>query len=632
MPTEHCIPRSEVLLLGFTASIRAAQAKVQRCRDAKLKMFRTSELWANLALSSKRQLAFLSLFRYASQMQLSRHAMISQSSEGLRPAARRMQHSNRATISFTLLILLLIELVVCIQYRGPAVVSEVDADLSTAAGEPIFSAERAFKIHEQLFDGSSHPAGSLENDAVRDRLVKLLQEHGWDVEIQSRHVKGTDRYPPLDLHNVIARRPEQVRLSVQPLVLSTHYDSCRFGPGAGDAGGCVAAVVEAGRLLMLRTEQLKRPVYLLFTDAEELGLLGAVEFARSHPLSKQRPLVLNFDARGTSGPVVMYETHAGNAVAIDKWVNSTVRPRVTGSLFTAVYRSMPNGTDFSVFQRAGWQGFNFAIIDGAHRYHQPDDTLANLDPRSVQHFGEQALAVSQKIASSGEDLTPTSENALFFDVLGLYVVQFPLWWCLPIRFALLIVAVQLYGRQILLRAALRQALWVWLTMLLIIIAAPIVGWIVSACIRGTMILPRSFVSYGHFLSFAMWWLSVLLSLSIGHWILRRVDQRDIWNAFWLGQSTTCLVVSIWAPEFSHLFSVPSVLAILVTLTMRSIPLRTLLTTAGAGIILIPVQHLLAIAMGPAAGLLLFPMFALIAMPMLPALGDRQEKAFPSVSL
>lgn len=555
-------------------------------------------------------MAFSSSFLYASQMQL----------------------SNRATISSTLLILLLIELVVCIQYRGPGVVSAVDADLSTTAGVPVFSAERALKIHKQLFDGAWHPADSIENDAVRSRLVGLLKEQGWDVEIQSSYVKGTDKHPPLDLHNVIARRPEQMRLSVQPLVLATHYDSCRFGPGAGDAGGCVAAVVEAGRLLTLDTAKLQRPVWLLFTDGEEAGLLGAIEFVRSHPLSQQKPLVLNFDARGTSGPVVMYETHAGNSTAVDQWVNSMERPRVTGSLFTAVYRSMPNGTDFSVFQRAGWQGFNFAIIDGSHRYHQPDDTLSNLDPRSVQHFGEQALAVSQKIASSGDDLAPTTENALFFDVLGLYVVHFPLSWCLPIRFALLIVSVQLYGRQILRRGALRQALWVWLTMLLIVIAAPIVGWIFSACIRGTVILPRPFVWYGHGLSFVMWWLSVLLSLSIGHWMLRRVDQRDVWNAFWLGQAATCMVVSIWAPEFSHLFSVPGILAIVVTLTVRSIPLRTLLAVSGAGIILIPVQHLLAIAMGPAAGLLLFPMFALIAMPILPALGDRQEKVLPSAIL
>lgn len=531
-----------------------------------------------------------------------------------------MNSSKRTVLCLILLALLLTELLVCFRYRGPDVVSERDADALAAAGLPAFSAETALKIHQQLFDGTTHPAGSAENDAVRDRLVRLLRQHDWSVEIQSIEVKAREGEALLPLHNVIARRPEQAGLSLQPLVLATHYDSCRFGPGAGDAGGCVAAVVEAGRLLTLHTDQLKRPVWLLFTDGEEAGLLGAREFTRTHPLSQQRPFVLNFDARGTSGPVVLYETHAGNSVAVNEWINTIARPRITGSLFTAVYRSMPNGTDFSVFQRAGWQGFNFAIIDGAQRYHQPDDTLANLDPRSVQHFGEHALNLSTLIAGSTRDLTATKEDALFFDVLGLFVLHFPLWWCTPIRFALLIVATQLYGRRVLRFAVLRRSLLVWFTMLIIATAVPIVGWIVSACIRSTVVLPRPFVWYGHGLSFAMWCLTVLIVLSLGHWMLRRIDQRFVWDAFWLGQATACMVVSIWAPEFSHLFSFPGGMALLLTLALRSIPLRTLLGTVFAGIIVIPVQHLLSIALGPAAGLLLFPAFALIAMPMLPAMG------------
>jgi len=537
-----------------------------------------------------------------------------------------MNLSKRTTLCLALLALLLIELLVCFQYRGPAVVAERDADALIDAGVPAFSAERALKIHQQLFDDTTHPAGSAQNDAVRDRLVHLLQEHGWQVEIQSAQVEGRVGNSPLRLHNVIARRPEQVGLSLQPMIMATHYDSCRFGPGAGDAGGCVAAVVEAGRLLTLQPDLLKRPVWLLFTDGEEAGLLGAIEFVRSHPLSLQRPLVLNFDARGTSGPVVMYETHSGNSVAVDAWVNTIARPRITGSLFTAVYRSMPNGTDFSVFRKAGWQGFNFAMIDGAHRYHQPDDTFANLDPQSVQHFGEHALKLSTLVASSAADLATTKEDAVFFDVLGLFVVHYRVWWCLPIRFALLIVSVQLYGRHALRRDALHQSLYVWFTMLIIVIAAPIVGWIISACIRGTMILPRPFVWYGHALSFAMWCLSLLMALSIAHWVLRRIDQRIVWNAFWLGQAMTCMFVSMWAPEFSHLLSIPGGMAIVLTLAVRSIPLRTLLATAGAGIILIPVQHLLSIALGPSVGLLLFPAFALIAMPMLPAMGKRNSVA------
>ena len=533
---------------------------------------------------------------------------------------RHMIRSKRATIGFAFLSLLVIELVVCVQYRGPAVVSERDAAEFAAGGVQVFSAEAALKIHQQLFDGTPHPTGSAENDAVRLRLVRLLQEHGWTVEVPLQRLDGIEGAPPHPLQNVVAWRPEQSGLNTQPLVLATHYDSCRFGPGAGDAGGCVAAVVEAGRLLTLKARELKRPVWLLFTDGEEAGLLGAKEFVRSRPLSQQRPLVLNFDARGSSGPVVMYETHAGNSMAVDEWVNTIARPRVTGSLFTAVYRTMPNGTDFSVFQQAGWQGFNFAIIDGAHRYHQPDDTLINLDPRSVQHFGEHALTLSTQIANNPIDLAVTSENSVFFDLLGLYVIHFPVWWCLPFRFGLLAIAVQLYGRQALRFAALQQSLRVWLTMLLIMVAAPVAGWMVSASLSGTIILPRPFVWYGHWLSVAMWCMSLLLSLSIAHWMLRRIDQRSVWDALWQGQAATCLVVSTWAPEFSHLLSIPAIMAIAVTLAVRSVALRTLFVTAGAGIIVIPVQHLLSIALGPAAGLVLFPTYALIAMPMLAAMG------------
>ena len=77
-------------------------------------------------------------------------------------------------------------------------------------------------------------------------------------------------------------------------------------------GGCVAAVIEAARGLIYTDTtfgpDLQRPIYLLFTDGEELGLLGAQQFVKRHPLSAKKPIVLNFDARGTSGPVVMYES------------------------------------------------------------------------------------------------------------------------------------------------------------------------------------------------------------------------------------------------------------------------------------------------------------------------------------
>ena len=102
------------------------------------------------------------------------------------------------------------------------------------------------------------------------------------------------------------------------------------------------------------------------------------------------------------------------------------RPCFTGSSFVAVYRYLPNDSDFSVYCHNGWTGLNFAFIGDAQRYHTADDTLENLDWRSVQHHGENALAISRVIAGSDDiDLQAANEDAVFFDVLGLFVAVFP---------------------------------------------------------------------------------------------------------------------------------------------------------------------------------------------------------------
>jgi hypothetical protein len=70
------------------------------------------------------------------------------------------------------------------------------------------------------------------------------------------------------------------------------------------------------------------------------------------------------------------------------------------------------------------------------RYHSPGDDIAALDPRSLQHMGDQALAVSTELASG---LPKAGGQRIFMDVLGRGFVQMPLLVGFAI-FALLIVA------------------------------------------------------------------------------------------------------------------------------------------------------------------------------------------------
>ncbi len=516
--------------------------------------------------------------------------------------------------------LALIELLTLWQYRGPAPKSSDVADAE-------FSAERAVSVHEELFPNKAHPAGTVENLIVRDRLVDLLRNLGWTVEVQMAVVESDAK---VVLHNVLAHHPRLAELKGRPLVLATHYDSCRTGPGAGDAGGCVAAVIESARALMdgsnsFDFRQMKRPVYLLFTDGEELGLLGASQFVKRHPLSGKKPIVLNFDARGTSGPVVMYETHVGNRAAVEAWGNQLARPRLTGALFTAVYRTLPNGSDFTVFQQAGWQGFNFAIIDGAHRYHQPDDTLANLDRRSIQHFGEQALTLARHIATSDVELAESHDDAEFFDVFGLFVVSYPLWWCLPLSILAFIGIALTNWRRVCSPDGLQTFLRLGMCGLIVGVSSVCAGWFLSRLMRETGALPRSFVWYGHWLVIGLWIVSAAISLGVARWLLKQRSAEHTWSSVWLWWSFAGISMATIVPEFSHLLLVPTCLAVGLSASKCQVVTRTLLVTLGSALLLVPIQHLLSIALGPGNGILLNPVFAMLLVPTYPLVANDLAK-------
>ncbi len=536
-----------------------------------------------------------------------------------------MRLSKRQTFAIVISACAVLELLVCALYQGPA--PRVASDKSNEDDQPLFSADAAMAIHEQVFPDVPHIIGSLENAAVRTAIVDRLTADRWVVEpavpFDVTLRTGYSSEPNTIVTspgNIVAYRPELSDRTERPLLMVSHFDSCPFGPGAGDAGGCVASVIEAGRLLTLDASRLKRPVWIVLTDGEENGLDGAKHFVSHHPLMAQKPIVLNFDARGTAGPVAMFESHAGNLEMIQSLANRFQRPRITGSLFTAIYRMMPNGTDFTVFREAGCPGLNFALIDGAHRYHRPDDSRANLDRRSVQHFGDTALAVAQEIATSEVSYNDVSQDGLFFDVLGQWVLVVPLWWNGPLRFIVLFFAVQIYGRP-LMRAQprrFRTVLTVWGTMAAVLPMMAALGFVLSRSILGTSILPVPFVSWGHWISLVLW----IISLSIcGLWMhstLRQHDATTVWNAFWLAHAATNMVVSIFLPEFSYLLFIPALAAILLTLVVDDVFARTAMVTCFSAVLLIPLHHLIAIALGPASGLMLLPAFSLLSMPLLPA--------------
>ena len=336
------------------------------------------------------------------------------------PTVRRSSSQPRSRVAGAVLVLLLCGLTVAsiwtLQPPGPA---PADAPADE------FSAARAFG-HVQTIAAQAHPVGSRAGDRVVDELVGRLTALGLDTRVQN--AVGARGHGPGEARMARVRNVVAVLPGSRPtgrLFLVAHHDSVETGPGAADDAAGVSALLETVRALTAGP-QLRNDVVVVLTDAEEACLCGAEAFAGSHPLANAGGVVLNLEARGTTGPPIMFETSAGNADLAGVYAGAAEHPVAT-SFAVEVYRALPDDTDFSVLMDDGdFTGLNTAFIDGAAGYHAPQDVPGRLDQGSLQALGDNTLALSRALGDA--DLAPLAErgadDATYFPVLG-ELVQYP---------------------------------------------------------------------------------------------------------------------------------------------------------------------------------------------------------------
>lgn len=362
------------------------------------------------------------------------------------------------TIALGILVLLGM---VLIRLDGPPVPISGNAPLTE------FSAERAMR-HVAVISQAPHPVGSDEHAVVRDYIVNSLSQLGLSPEVQRAEVSVPGLGNRVAIENIVAGLRGTTR--DKAVLLVAHYDSVFSGPGASDDGAGVAALLETARVFK-SLPPFKRDVLFLLTDGEELGLLGARAFVAESPRAKDVGLVLNFDARGTCGPVILFETSDQNSWLIAEVSKAASHP-VANSLSYEIYKRLPNDTDFTVFKRAGYSGLNFAFIDGVAHYHTSTDTVANLNPGSLQHDGDYATELGKQFANLSE-IPAKKGQAIYFDILGRVLVHY------SARFgALLLAAGGLIVAWILLRGFARRQLAI--SALLMSLLVVVVGVVAAA--------------------------------------------------------------------------------------------------------------------------------------------------------
>jgi len=279
-----------------------------------------------------------------------------------------------------------------------------------------FSAERAMRTLA-VIAAKPHPTGTAADDEVREYLAHELEALGFEVDVQDATAL-TEVYakrwgiPVIAAHvrNIVARR--RGKDSGPALMLMAHYDSRELAPGASDDGYGTATLLETARALAA-SPPLRHDVLLLITEGEEEGLLGARAFLDESPIAHEVGLVLNFEARGDRGPVMMFQASERAGALVD--VLASAAPHVAAtSLSQEVYRRMPNDTDLTPWLRAGYPAMNFANVDGFGRYHQPTDTVGNADASTLQHHGSYALSLTRAFADRDVLVPAATGDEVYF--------------------------------------------------------------------------------------------------------------------------------------------------------------------------------------------------------------------------
>lgn len=293
-----------------------------------------------------------------------------------------------------------------------------------------FSTERALD-QVRIIAQKPHYVGSSNHQVVADYLQLELDKMGLEPSVQEGFTLN-NKGLLVKSKNILVRIKGSS--DSKALLLLSHYDSAphSFSKGASDDASGVATILEGIRAFLYAKHPHKNDIIILFSDAEELGLNGAALFVNQHPWAKKVGLVLNFEARGSSGPSYMLmETNKGNQALIKEFAKAKTKYPVSNSLMYSIYKMLPNDTDLTVFREQGEiQGFNFAFIDGHYNYHTQQDDIAHLSKTTLKHQGTYLMPLLKYFSNANLNETQSEEDNVYFNIPFSFIT-YPFSWVFP---------------------------------------------------------------------------------------------------------------------------------------------------------------------------------------------------------
>ncbi len=302
--------------------------------------------------------------------------------------------------------------------------------------------------HIKKISQEPHSIGTAAHERARDYIVKELQKLGLIVKIQKTTISshnqaqkkvqkqktGKQFKKDKTVYNTFAQvenifaRIQGTEKNRKALLLLAHYDSvANASYGAGDDATGVAVILEGIRAYLSENNKPKNDIIILISDAEEIGLFGAKAFAEKHAWTKDIGAVINFEARGTSGPSYMFmETNSGNHNMLEQFNQAGVSYANSNSMAYSIYKMLPNDTDMTIFRRdKDILGFNFAFIDSHFNYHTARDNYQNLSLDSVAHQAHYLMPMLRKLSQINLSDLKSNTDDVYFQVPFWKTLSYP---------------------------------------------------------------------------------------------------------------------------------------------------------------------------------------------------------------
>ncbi|SOC15497.1 peptidase M28-like protein [Ureibacillus xyleni] len=468
---------------------------------------------------------------------------------------------------------------------------------STAASfsEPL--SIKAIYKHVNQIAQNPHPTGSIENKKVREYIVEELTRTGLKPTIQTEEITTTNKgrstfIITTTVHNVI------VKLSgtegKKAVVIMAHYDSVPFGPGANDDGVAVASMLEMAK--NLKEKDFKNDVIFLFTDAEELGMLGAKVFWERHPLAKDVGMVMNLESRGSKGPMTMFQTSRQNGWLIEEFSKVAPNP-VASSLTGDFYKLMPNDSDLTIPINKGVPGINLAYGEGWTDYHSEMDNPDQLNRPTVKHVSNTIYELTNHF--SQQDLTTIKKtDKIYFSFLGKVVhyskdLMYIFTAAITILFMICIIRA-LKMKVLEWKKLLFGFLGIFVTMVLVG-AVNFSLWLLIKSTWANDVKVWDTVYHANYFLIAFISLTVLLSIVLYQYLFKKVARNELFVGGLIWWALLLIITTIFLPGATYLFAWPLLIMLLSILLIRSKGLSfsmTIISVATIVLLYIPFYKML----------------------------------------